>query len=168
MRTPPRRLGTLSEHLDASAGEDGCSHRENRQVIRRASGDRPRAPTDAGPTPGCWAVSSSPPWPWCWWASSTSWRGFRAVPEGDHLVDPGLLFPFDLTAWGVVHLVIGVLLIAAGFTVRTARLWAGSVGIAFAMISAIANFLFVAYSPDWSLTVIALDVVVIWALCTYR
>jgi hypothetical protein len=36
------------------------------------------------------------------------------------------------------------------------------------MISAIANFLFVAYSPDWSLTVIALDVVVIWALCTYR
>jgi hypothetical protein len=64
--------------------------------------------------------------------------------------------------------VIGVLLIAAGFTVRTARLWARSVGIAFAMISAVANFLFVAFSPDWSLTVIALDVVVIWALCTYR
>ena len=78
-----------------------------------ASERRPTQGADRrGPTPGCWAVSSSPPWPWCWWVSSTSWRGFRAVPEGDHLVDPGLLFPFDLTAWGVVHLVIGVLLIA--------------------------------------------------------
>jgi hypothetical protein len=36
------------------------------------------------------------------------------------------------------------------------------------MISAAANFLFAVYSPAWSLTVIALDVVVIWALCTYR
>jgi hypothetical protein len=85
-----------------------------------------------------------------------------------HLNYPDLLFPFDLTVWGVVHLVIGVLLIAAGLTVRTARPWARSVGIAFAMISAVANFLFAVYSPAWSVTVIALDVVVIWALCTYR
>jgi hypothetical protein len=126
------------------------------------------AATDAGPTPGCWAVSSSPPWPWCWWVSSTSWRGFLRCSRRRSPRRPRSPVPFDLTAWGVVHLVIGVLLIAAGFTVRTARLWARSVGIAFAMISAIANFLFVAYSPDWSLTVIALDVVVIWALCTYR
>lgn len=102
--------------------------------------------------------------------------GFFQVVEGlfalfekeIYLVDPDLLFPFDLTVWGVVHLVIGVLLIAAGFAVRAARLWARSVGIAFAMISAVANFLFVAYSPAWSFTIIALDVVVIWALCTYR
>jgi hypothetical protein len=36
------------------------------------------------------------------------------------------------------------------------------------MISAVANFLFAVYSPAWSVTLIALDVVVIWALCTYR
>jgi hypothetical protein len=140
----------------------------SRQVIRRASGDRPMAPTDAGPTHGCWAVSSRRHGRGAGGFLPRRGGAFCAVPEGDHLVDPDLLFPFDLTGWGVVHLVIGVLRIAAGFTVRTARLWARSVGIAFAMISAIANFLFVAYSPDWSLTVIALDVVVIWALCTYR
>ena len=102
--------------------------------------------------------------------------GFFQVVEGltaifqqqIYLVDPDFLFPFDLTIWGVVHLVIGVLLIAAGFTVRTARLWARSLGIAFATLSAVANFLFVPYSPAWSLTIIALNVVVIWALCIYR
>ena len=96
-------------------------------------------------------------------------EGFSALFQKElHLNYPDLLFPFDLTAWGVVHLVIGVLLIAAGLTVRTARPWARSVGIAFAMISAVANFLFAVYSPAWSVTLIALDVVVIWALCTYR
>jgi hypothetical protein len=35
------------------------------------------------------------------------------------------------------------------------------------MISAVAYFLFVVYSPAWSVTIIALDVVVVWALCTY-
>jgi hypothetical protein len=102
--------------------------------------------------------------------------GFFQVVEGlaalfqkeIYLFDPDRLFPFDLTVWGVVHLVIGVLLLAAAFTVRTARVWARSVGIAFAALSAVANFLFVPYSPAWSLTVVALDVVVIWALCTYR
>jgi hypothetical protein len=78
------------------------------------------------------------------------------------------LFPVDPTVWGVVHLVIGVLLIEAGFAVRTARPWARSVGIGCATVSAVANFLFVPYAPAWSLTVIALDVVVIWALCVYR
>ena len=85
-----------------------------------------------------------------------------------YLVDADFLFPFDLTIWGVVHLVVGVLLIAAGFTVRTARVWARSLGIALATLSAVANFLFVPYSPAWSLTIIAPNVVVIWALCIYR
>jgi len=102
--------------------------------------------------------------------------GFFQVVEGlaalfqkeIYLVDPDRLFPFDLTVWGSVHLLVGVLLIAAGFAVRAARLWARSVGIALASLSAVANFLFVPYSPAWSLTIIALDVVVIWALCIYR
>jgi hypothetical protein len=102
--------------------------------------------------------------------------GFFQVVEGIavlfqreiHLVDLNRLFPFDLTVRGVVHLLLGVLLIAAGFVVGTARPWARLVGIVFATLSAVANFLFVPYSPAWSLTIISLDVVVICALCTYR
>jgi hypothetical protein len=41
------------------------------------------------------------------------------------------------------------------------------VGIGFAVLSMIANFLFLPYYPVWSLLIIALDVFVIWALCVY-
>lgn len=102
--------------------------------------------------------------------------GFFQVVEGlaalfqreIHLVDADRLFPFDLTVWGVVHLVLGVLLIVAGLVVGTARPWARLVGVVFATLSAVANFLFIPYSPAWSLTIISLDVVVICALCNYR
>jgi hypothetical protein len=35
------------------------------------------------------------------------------------------------------------------------------------MVSAIANFAFIPYSPLWSLTIIAVDVFVIWALTVH-
>jgi hypothetical protein len=102
--------------------------------------------------------------------------GFFQVVEGlsalfddeIHLVDPNYLFPFNLTVWGGIHLVLGVLLVSAGLALGAARTWARSVGIVFAATSAVANFLFLPYSPAWSLTIIALDVVVVWALCVDR
>src|SRR3954453_23461618 len=150
MRLPLRGLATLSEHLDAFPG--------GRTNARTEETDRLGAERCRLRCRGHGAGGILPD------------RGgaFRAVPEGAPPQLSDLLFPFDLTVWGVVHLVIGVLLIAAVLPLRTARPWARSVGIAFAMISAVANFLFAVYSPAWSLTVIALDVVVIWALCTYR
>jgi hypothetical protein len=42
------------------------------------------------------------------------------------------------------------------------------VGIVVAVLSALANFLFIPYYPLWALVIIALDVAVIWALATYR
>ena len=77
------------------------------------------------------------------------------------------VFSFDVTAWGWIHLVVGVLLIAAGFAMQTRRLWARSVGIGFASLSMMASFLFIPYYPVWSLLIIALDFFVIWALCAY-
>ncbi|GAY10031.1 hypothetical protein [Pseudonocardia sp. N23] len=77
------------------------------------------------------------------------------------------VFTFDLTTWGWVHLLIGILLTAAGAGVLAGRLWGRAVGIALATLSALANFAFIPYYPVWSLLVIALDIVVIWALCVY-
>lgn len=102
--------------------------------------------------------------------------GFFQVVEGlaalfqrqIHLVDPDRLFPFDLTVRGIVQLLIGVLLMVAGFVVGTARPWARLVGIVLATFSAVANFVFVPYTPGWSLTIISLDILVICALCNYR
>lgn len=75
-------------------------------------------------------------------------------------------YAFDLTAWGWIHLVIGIVILIAGCYVLVGKLWARVVGIILALISAIANFLFIPYYPLWSILIIALDVFVIWALAS--
>jgi hypothetical protein len=42
------------------------------------------------------------------------------------------------------------------------------VGVVLCAISAVGNFAFVPYYPIWSLLIIALNVLVIWALLRYR
>lgn len=85
-----------------------------------------------------------------------------------YVVGARYVFAFDLTAWGWIHLLLGIVLIVAGIGIRTGQLWARSVGIGFVVLSMIANFLFLPYYPVWSLLIIALDFFIIWALCVYN
>ena len=85
-----------------------------------------------------------------------------------YVVAPEYIFAFDLTTWGWVHLLVAILVAAAGVGLMSGRLWARLIGIAFALLSMIANFLFIPYYPVWSLLIITLDVFVIWALCVYN
>jgi hypothetical protein len=78
------------------------------------------------------------------------------------------IFAFDLTAWGWTHLIVGAVVAAAGFGVLSGQVWARSVGVGIAVLSMLANFLFIPYYPVWSLLIIALDFFVIWALIAYR
>ena len=78
------------------------------------------------------------------------------------------VFEFDANTWGWIHLLIGILVLVAGAGVVTGRTWARAVGITFAALSALVTFAFVPYYPFWSLTIIALNVVVIWALAVYH
>jgi len=73
-------------------------------------------------------------------------------------------FDLDVTAWGWIHLIIGVLMVVVGMGLFGRRSWAGVTAIMLAMLSAIMNFFFIPYYPLWSIVVIALDVWVIWAL----
>ena len=77
------------------------------------------------------------------------------------------IFEFDLTTWGWIHLLVGVLVLVAGFFVFNGAVWARSVGIAVAALSAVLNFMWLPYYPVWSLLIIALDVFVIWALIAH-
>jgi len=85
-----------------------------------------------------------------------------------YVTTPGYIYSFDLTAWGWIHLLLGILVVCAGVAVFFGQMWARVVGIMLASLSMIANFLFIPHYPIWSLTIIALDVAVIWALATYR
>jgi hypothetical protein len=77
------------------------------------------------------------------------------------------LFQFDATSWGWIHLLLGIVVAAAGFAVMAGRTWGRVVGITLAVLSALANFAFIPYYPFWALTVIALDIFVIWALTAH-
>ena len=72
------------------------------------------------------------------------------------------------TGWGWVHLLLGVLVLAAGFGVMAGKTWARMVGIVLAGLSALANLVFIAAYPLWAIIVIAVDVAVIFALATNR
>lgn len=79
---------------------------------------------------------------------------------------PSYVFTFNATAWGWFHMVIGLGAAVAGAFIFTGNLVARSVGIALAVLSALANFLWLPAYPVWAIVVIGLDVVVIWALST--
>jgi len=76
-------------------------------------------------------------------------------------------FDLDVTAWGWIHLIIGVIVALGGIAVYTGATWARAVGIVLAILSAVANFFFIPYYPVWSVLIIALDIAVIWALTVY-
>jgi hypothetical protein len=71
---------------------------------------------------------------------------------------------FDITLWGWLHLLVGLALLAIGIFLLRGATWARVAGMIFAGISALLNFVWLPHSPWWSLLVIAIDILVIWAL----
>jgi hypothetical protein len=91
--------------------------------------------------------------------------GLAAIIEDQFFVATrNYVYDIDVTGWGWVHLIAGVIVFLAGFGVFSGAVWARTVGVTLAVISAIANFLTIPYFPIWSLVILALDVFVIWAL----
>ncbi|HET6502037.1 MAG TPA: hypothetical protein VFG87_14875 [Amycolatopsis sp.] len=84
-----------------------------------------------------------------------------------YVVGPNGLLVFSLTGWGWIHLIIGILAVLAGLAVFTGALWARITGVVLAVINAIAQLAFLSAYPVWAAIVIALDVVVIWALIAH-
>ncbi|MER7078487.1 hypothetical protein SAMN02982929_00775 [Saccharopolyspora kobensis] len=91
--------------------------------------------------------------------------GLTAILQSSYyVVTANYAFTFEVTAWGWVHLVLGVLIAITGIALTMGQSWARVVGMIIAGISALGNFLFIPYEPVWSLLIIAIDVAVIWAL----
>jgi hypothetical protein len=94
--------------------------------------------------------------------------GLVAIFENEfYVATRNYLFQFDATTWGWIHLVVGLIVVFAGWGLLSGRTWARVVAITVALLSALANFLFIPYYPFWALTVITLDIFVIWALAAH-
>ena len=94
-------------------------------------------------------------------------QGLIALLEDEYFVATGSGFlVVDLTGWGWTLLIWGVLLVVAGLGLLTAQSWARWFTIVVVSLNFLAQLGFLGNTqyPLWSLTVIALNIIVLYAL----
>ncbi|UYQ62208.1 hypothetical protein [Streptomyces peucetius] len=95
--------------------------------------------------------------------------GIAAIAGDDvYTVVGDYVFEFHLTAWGWIHLILGVLLAVTGWGILQGAAWARGLGVGLAALAVVFQFMWLPYQPIWAVVSIAIGVFVIWALCTDR
>ena len=79
----------------------------------------------------------------------------------------GLLVTMDYTVWGWTHLLIGLIAVVTGIGIFAGQMWARVLGIVIAAVSALANMAFLPAYPIWCTIIIAMDILVIYALTVH-
>jgi hypothetical protein len=84
-----------------------------------------------------------------------------------YVVGQEWIFEFDITGWGWIHVLWGLLMVLVGFGILSGNVAARTFGVIAAVLSAIVNFAWLPYQPVWSSIMIAVAVSVIWALTVH-
>jgi hypothetical protein len=93
---------------------------------------------------------------------------YSAVPAaGTEAAGDVYFLQFDATTWGWIHLLGGIIVLLAGLALFRGAVWARTIGVIVAVISAIVNFAWLPWYPVWSITMIAIALAVIWALTAH-
>ena len=77
------------------------------------------------------------------------------------------IFQFDVTTWGWIHVIVGLITVLAGIGLFSGAVWARTLAVAIAAVSILVNFAWLPYYPLWSILIIAFDMFVIWALTAH-
>jgi len=94
-------------------------------------------------------------------------NGIAGIATNDVYAAVGnYVYSFNLTTWGWIHLVIGVLVAITGWAVLQGKDWARAMGVGLAALYMIEYFMFLPYAPVWSVVSIAIGAFVIWSLVT--
>jgi hypothetical protein len=94
--------------------------------------------------------------------------GLSEIANSDsYVVTQEYVFKFSSTTWGWIHLLLGIVVFFAGFGVFRGAVWARTVGVILAILSAAAAFAWLPYVPFWSILLIFIAVSVIWALTAH-
>ena len=119
------------------------------------------------------------------WTRGTGWTLFAALMMAvtgsftliDGLVslfrhrvyaaDSGGLIIFNYTAWGWILIIIGSAQIIFGMILSSRAPWARAVAVSIVTINMVAQITFLTAYPLWSVIVILLDAVVLWALVVH-
>ncbi|MER7466920.1 hypothetical protein [Streptomyces sp. NPDC097981] len=117
-----------------------------------------------------------------WASGGTTFAGVLMIVAGAFAIIEGIVaiskdevyqrigdytFKFDLTTWGWINLIIGIIVVGTGALILK-DLEAGRIaGIVITCLYVIAHFMWLPYTPFWSIVAIGIGVFVIWALCTH-
>ncbi|MGW6905960.1 DUF7144 family membrane protein [Streptomyces sp. NPDC054940] len=94
-------------------------------------------------------------------------QGISAIAQDDVYGSVGdYVFGMSLTGWGWTLLVLGVVVAAVGYGILQGAWWARITGIFVASLSMVLHFLFLPYTPVWSVIMVGIDFFVILALAT--
>ena len=117
-----------------------------------------------------------------WAAGWISFAGFMMILLGAFQAVAGLVgiindtfyvkgakyvFQFDRTTWGWINLIVGIVVVLAGFRVFSGAVWARTVGVILAIVSGIGAFAWLPWYPIWGIAIIVVSVAVIWALTAH-
>ena len=92
-------------------------------------------------------------------------QAISAIANDEFFVTlPNYVVTLDVSTWGWIHLVFGILVVIAGMSLYSGSKPAAIFAIVLAVLSAIANFGFIPYYPVWSVFILAVDVFVISAI----
>ncbi|CAH0251081.1 hypothetical protein [Microbacterium sp. Bi128] len=88
-------------------------------------------------------------------------------PDTYYLSTPGTLFLFDAKWWVWWNVALGVLLILTAVALFAGATWARVVGVVVAGFSAVVQLMLIPQQPWWSVIVIAMDVLIIYAIIAH-
>ncbi|GAA4630804.1 hypothetical protein GCM10023196_057610 [Actinoallomurus vinaceus] len=91
--------------------------------------------------------------------------GLVALLRSDYyLVTDRDILILNFTAWGWIWLILGAIQIIVGVGILAGRTWARAAGVALAVLAALGHLVFLRAFPVWSVLVIAMSVIVVYAL----
>jgi hypothetical protein len=92
-------------------------------------------------------------------------EGIAAIAKDNvFLAAPKYTLRLNITSWGWIHVILGLLIIIVGYFLLTGSLWARMTAMFLVAVQLFTNFFFLPYYPIWALVIIALDVFVLWSL----
>ena len=120
--------------------------------------------------PSGWAIG------WTWFAGlmmvmAGFWHaiaGLTAIIDDEFfVVTENYILKFDVSTWGWIHLLVGIVIVLAGFALFRGAVWARTLGVIMALVSGLAAFAWLPYYPIWGIIIIIAAVAVIWSLTVH-
>jgi hypothetical protein len=94
--------------------------------------------------------------------------GLAAIVRDETYVQvAGRVWIFDETAWGWIHLLLGIAIVAVGAMMLQGRPIALGLGAGIIMLHMLGSFAWLSIYPWWGMVVIAIDILILYAIVVH-